>query len=132
MHGAHHNCDSVERTVLLAGGLRIRCGWRRLLAGGRQKYERHDQIQYCGITERRFCDRINSRHHKLDRIRPETLTVWLGTIAYSVRFRRRHLEIAEHCLVAYQPTAPNDTKHYYTTEPVCLISQWHLAQAGHA
>jgi hypothetical protein len=95
------------------------------LLAGKQKYERQVQIQYCGMTQGRFCDRINSRHHKLDRIRPDTLTMWLGTVSYPKRYQRRHLAIAEHCLVSYQATALNDVKRYYPREPVCLISQWH-------
>ena len=95
------------------------------LLTGRRKYKRREQIQYCGITERPFCDRINTKHHKLAQIRDDTLGIWLGTIIYPRRFQRRHLEIAEHCIVSFWDMALNDTKKYYPPHPVCFISQWH-------
>jgi hypothetical protein len=91
---------------------------------GKQKYEREDDVQYCGITEGFFCDRINSKHHKLDLIRRDTLSIWLGTVAFPRRFDRRHLEIAEHCLISFWSMAMNERKMYYPRRPVCFISQW--------
>jgi hypothetical protein len=95
------------------------------LLTGKRKYERQEQIQYCGITEGLFCNRINAKHHKLDQIRSGTLAVWLGTVIYPRRFQRRHLEIGEHCIVSFWDMALNHTKKYYPPHPVCFISQWH-------
>jgi hypothetical protein len=96
------------------------------LLTGKQKYERREEIQYCGITEGRFCDRINAKHHKLDQIRSDTLAVWFGTVIYPRRSQRRHLEIAEHCIVSFWDMPLNEKKKYYPRRyPVCFISQWH-------
>jgi serine kinase of HPr protein (carbohydrate metabolism regulator) len=34
------------------------------LLTGKLKFERRNQIQYCGITEDYFCNRINDKHHR--------------------------------------------------------------------
>jgi hypothetical protein len=107
-------CESEE-----GGGL--------YLLTGKRKYERQEQIQYCGITKRLFCGRINAKHHKLGQIRSDTLAVWLGSIIYPRRVERRHLEIAEHCIISFWDTALNQTKKYYPQHPICFISQWHTS-----
>jgi hypothetical protein len=91
---------------------------------GRLRYERRDQVQYCGITEGRFCDRLTGRHHALAQIRSGTLTMWLGEIIYPVRFRRRHLELAEHCFAHFFKPGLNTQKVVTPPKPVCFISQW--------
>ena len=96
------------------------------LLAGKKKYERREEIQYCGITEGFFCDRINSKHHKLGLIRPETLSVWLGKVIYPRRFQKKHLEIAEHCVVSWWQPELNESKTaYYPGRPICFISQWY-------
>ena len=95
------------------------------LLTGKQRYERQEQIQYCGITERRFCERINSMHPKLPLIREDSFSVWLGHIEYPRLFKRRHLEHAEHCFVSFWQPALNDKKRVWNPElPICFISQW--------
>ncbi len=106
--------------------------WESIVGGGaylltgRRSYERQHQIQYFGITEGLFADRICRRHHKLLEVRGETLGIWLGTVEYPARYTRGHLEIAEHCFVAFwQPALNTKKKVYHPTEPICLISQWY-------
>ena len=101
------------------------------LLAGKKKHERRDEIQYCGITEGFFCDRINSKHHKLGLIRPDTLSLWLGKVIYPRRFQRKHLEIAEHCVVSWWQPELNESKSaYYPRRPICFISQWY-SREGH-
>ena len=95
------------------------------LLTGKQRYQWYTQIQYCGITEGPFAQRISSKHHKLSHIRKDTIGVWLGQIDYPQAFDRSHLEIAEHCFVSFwQPDLNVSKSVYYPRNPICLISQW--------
>ena len=95
------------------------------LLTGKTKYERDNQIQYCGITEDYFRKRINEKHHKLMLIRPDTLSIWLGKIIYPSEFNRSLLELAEHCFVSFWQPPLNDRKTvYYPRDSICFISQW--------
>jgi len=95
------------------------------LLTGKRKYERHNQIQYCGITEDYFCNRINDKHHKLSQIKRDTLSIWLGEILYPNKFDRALLELAEHCFVSFWVPELNDRKTvYYPSRSICFISQW--------
>jgi hypothetical protein len=92
---------------------------------GKRKYERDNQIQYCGITEDYFRNRINDKHHKLSQIKPDTLSIWLGEILYPDIFDRKLLELAEHCFVSFWLPPLNDRKTiYYPSDSICFISQW--------
>ncbi|HEX9928078.1 MAG TPA: hypothetical protein VGB02_06055 [Pyrinomonadaceae bacterium] len=99
------------------------------LLTGKARYERQNQIQYCGITEDYFYKRINDKHHKLSQIRDDTLSIWLGEIIYPKVFDRDLLELAEHCFVSFcwsiWQVSLNERK---TTRPprhsICFISQW--------
>lgn len=95
------------------------------LLAGKRKYERTSQIQYCGITEDYFCNRINSKHHKLSQIKVDTLSIWLGEVVYPVSYNRSFLELAEHCFVSFWQPSLNDRKTiYYPHKSICFISQW--------
>ncbi|MGI8555762.1 MAG: hypothetical protein ACR2LT_05350 [Pyrinomonadaceae bacterium] len=99
------------------------------LLTGKKKHERNYQIQYCGITEDYFCNRINRNHHKLTKIKNDTLSIWLGEIIYPDRFNRNLLELAEHCFVSFWLPELNDRKTvYYPKYSICFISQWFNAQ----
>lgn len=92
---------------------------------GKQKYERQEQIQYCGITQRQFRDRINGKHPALTKIKRDTLSIWLGEVVYPTQFDRSHLEIAESCLVSFWQPSLNELKRAYCpVRPICLVSQW--------
>lgn len=95
------------------------------LLTGKTRYEREKQIQYCGITEDYFCNRINDKHHKLEQIRQDTLSIWLGEIIYPQNFERNLLELAEHCFVSFWQPPLNERKTiYYPRDSICFISQW--------
>jgi hypothetical protein len=92
--------------------------------GGRRKYERQDQIQYFGITEGSYRRRLNRWHHAMSQI-TKNPRVWLGQIEYPRRFTRRHLELAEDCLIYFWgPNLINQKKLITPPESVCLISRW--------
>jgi len=95
------------------------------LLTGKRKYERENQIQYCGITEDKFCNRINAKHHKLSQIRSDTLSIWIGQILYPPKFDRSLLELSEHCFVsAWQPPLNERKTMYYPRDSICFVSQW--------
>lgn len=95
-----------------------------LLVGRRQR-ERTSQILYCGITQKKFHERVNEHHHKISEIRPESLRIWLGEIAYPATYERALLEKAESCFVSFWQTPLNTRKRvYYPSSAVCFISQW--------
>ncbi len=95
------------------------------LLAGKTKYQRLSEIQYCGITENYFYNRITSKGHKLAKIREDTLSIWLGEIIYPSEFGRWHLEVAEHCFIYFWETPLNEKKRIYCpNRPVCFISQW--------
>lgn len=95
------------------------------LLTGKRKYERQNHIQYCGITEGDFCNRINKQHHKLSEIKDETLSIWLGEIIYPQKFDRNLLELAEHCFIYFWQPTLNDRKTIRRPHnPICFISQW--------
>ncbi len=77
------------------------------LLTGKLKYERYNQIQYCGITEDYFCNRINEKHHKLSQIKSDTLLI------LAVMMRVRHPEPID--------DAPLDTKRKFVAVLVLLI-----------
>lgn len=95
------------------------------LLTGKLKFERENQIQYCGITEDFFCNRLNKNHHKLKLIREESLSIWLGEIIYPTNVKRSLLELAEHCFVSFWLPKLNDRKTiYYPQNSICFVSQW--------
>ncbi len=100
--------------------------WNGLyLLFGRKRYQRETQIQYCGVTEGRFRDRLNKKHHKLSEIKPDTLAIWLGAVVYPTSFQRDALELAEHCFVHFWRPKLNTKKIARPpSKPVCLITQW--------
>ena len=98
------------------------------LLTGRKKYQRRDHIQYCGITAGLFRNRLSQKHHVLPEI-TRNLNVWLGQIAYPSRFKRHHLELAEHCIIHFLWPPCNKTKLYKFPLQAWIISQW-FTRAG--
>lgn len=91
---------------------------------GRMKYERRDQIQYFGITERTYRERLRDRHHAVERV-TKNRQVWLGQVEYPSRFTRGHLELAEACLIYFWGSSKlNRKKLAKPPKPVCLIARW--------
>ncbi|MBV9469844.1 MAG: hypothetical protein JO316_20295 [Abitibacteriaceae bacterium] len=98
--------------------------WNGLyMLAGRRKYQREEQMQYCGITEGYFCDRLNSRHHKMKQIKHE-LSIWLGEVAYPTKFNRSHLELAEQCIIYFWQLKLNERKIIKPPQSVCVVSHW--------
>ncbi len=97
---------------------------------GRRRYERQDQIQYFGITGGPYRERLNHRHYPMGQISKHP-NVWLGQIEYPGGFDRRHLELAEGCLIYFWKPNLNSRKRVTPPEPVCLISRW-LKNGGEA
>ena len=60
---------------------------------GRRRHERTDQIQYFGITTRKYRNRIRYDHQALGQIREDTLGIWLGQLEYPKRVRADHLNL---------------------------------------
>jgi len=91
---------------------------------GRRRYERSDQIQYFGITTRKYRNRIKYDHQALGQIREDTLCIWLGQIEYPRRFKVDHLKLAESCLIYFWQPNVNKIGKIWLSEPVCLVSRW--------
>jgi len=94
------------------------------LLTGKRKYQRDDpKIQYFGITERPFRERLNNYHHKLSEITKE-LEIWLGYIEYPTEYSRAHLEMAETILVYFWQPELNERKKINIPSPITIVSHW--------
>ena len=93
------------------------------LFGGKCRYERKGQLQYCGITETSYQKRFRE-HHKLPKITRD-LEIWLGQVLYPNRVNRRTLEEAERMMVYFwQPPLNERKKVNPPKQPTSLISHW--------
>ncbi len=110
-----HTLESVESSDLGKG---------LYFLSGRRRYERTDQIQYFGITTRKYRNRIKHDHQTLGQIREDTLGIWLGQIEYPRRFTQDHLKLAEACLIYFWQPNLNKIGKIWPSEPVCLVSRW--------
>lgn len=110
-----HTLDSVESSDL-GNGL--------YFLSGRRRYERTDQIQYFGITTRKYRNRIKHDHQALGQIREDTLGIWLGQLEYPRRVNADHLKLAEACLIYFWQPNLNKIGKIRPSEPVCLVSRW--------
>lgn len=94
------------------------------LLTGRRKYQREDEIQYCGITKGIFSKRF-SQHHKMPEI-SNNLNIWLGEVVYpnEDNLSRKHLEMAESIIVYFWQPPLNERKKYNPPSPTTIISHW--------
>ena len=92
------------------------------LLAGKQKYQREDDIQYFGITEREFRKRFKE-HHKIPYITRD-LQIWLGKIVYPNMFDRSHLETAESIIIYFSGTDLNVQGRFTLPKPTTVISHW--------
>ena len=100
------------------GGLYVITGYKR--------YERNDQIQYIGITERNFSSRLD-RHHKINKVTRDR-RIWVGQIVYPTEPSRTKLERAEGMLIyALQPDL-NERKKVTLPRPAVVVSHWFNAK----
>ncbi len=93
---------------------------------GLSKYQRGERdVQYCGITERRF-DKRFAEHHVLHNgeINRER-KIWLGTVSYPLNFARDILEFAEYAIIYFWKPKQNKKKKVNPPkESVILVSHW--------
>jgi len=89
---------------------------------GKQKYEREAVIQYCGITERTFKQRL-SEHHKKESILKDR-KYWLAEIIYPKKTNRSLLELAEKIIIYFWQPALNEKKIISQPDPTTIINQW--------
>jgi hypothetical protein len=92
------------------------------LLTGKLRYQRLEEIHYCGITQGKYRNRL-SHHHKAYEIKRDQ-EVWLGAIAYPETTTRRHLEIADQIIIYFWQPSLNERKRYTPPRPTTLISQW--------
>lgn len=100
------------------GGLYVVTGYKR--------YQRNDQIQYVGITERNFSARL-SRHHKIEEVTRDR-RIWVGQIVYPNEASRTKLERAEGMLIYALKPALNERKKFTLPRPALVVSHWFNAK----
>ncbi|GAB3825795.1 hypothetical protein GCM10028821_07170 [Hymenobacter jeollabukensis] len=106
---------------------RVEKGNGLYLLTGREdgKRGREDELQYCGITEKQFCERVKHSHHKVKLIRKDSLQIWIGCLIYPHECVRQHLEDAERAFVSFWDIQMNDKKkRYYPDSPICIVTRW--------
>ena len=106
--------DEIQENPEMGNGL--------YLAAGKQKYERENSIQYCGITEGSFARRFKD-HHKIPQITREQ-EFWLGEVSVPEKATRHYLEIAETLIIYFWQPALNERKKYTPPKPTTVISYW--------
>jgi hypothetical protein len=90
---------------------------------GKGKYERCIDIQYCGITEGSFYNRLKN-HHKASLVTREQ-EIWLAKVEYPVEVTRTFLEKAESIIVYFWQPNLNDRKKVYPPTPITLVNKWY-------
>lgn len=85
------------------------------LLAGKLRYGRKSQIQYCGITQGLYHDRLK-RHHKLALIKRD-LCVWLLEVVYPPQHTRIDLEVTESILVSLCKPPLNERKTTFPPRP---------------
>ena len=92
------------------------------LITGKQAYERQSAIQYCGITEGSFYNRIKN-HHKKEYVKKE-MSFWLGIFTYPKKITRNELELAEKIIIYFWQPSLNEKKKISIPKPTTIINQW--------
>ncbi len=92
------------------------------LATGRLKYQREDEIKYCGITQGSFLTRIKE-HHKVGQITKNQL-FWLGKVVVPKSPSRHYLEIAESLIIYFWQPELNERKKIAIPKPTTVINYW--------
>ena len=92
------------------------------LATGRTPFQRNDQIQYCGITERTIAIRMR-RHPKLALI-TKNPRIWVGRLAHPHRSSRADLEATESMVVYLWGPPLNERKKMHPPRRCIVVSHW--------
>ena len=89
------------------------------------KRAKTNDLLYCGITEKKFCKRVNYGHNAVKKINPNSLAIWIGCLKYPKECVRQHLEDAEGAFISFWDTKLNDKKKRYQPDyAVCIVSRW--------
>lgn len=92
------------------------------LASGKVKYQREDSfIQYCGITEGSFFNRLK-KHHKIWEINREQ-EFWLGELLVP-NATRHFLEMAEKLIIYFWQPNLNNRKKVLLPKSTTVINYW--------
>jgi hypothetical protein len=97
------------------------------LITGKLRYEREACIQYCGITENAFHNRLNNRHHRRNEITRDR-EYWLSEIIYPISINRNLLDISEKIIVYFWQPPLNERKKISIPEPTTIINHWFNAK----
>ena len=93
------------------------------LVTGKTRYQRGgSKIQYCGITEKSFAQRLKN-HHKISQINRD-LKFWLAQIEYPIQFNRAVLETAEKIIIYAWQYELNEKKKYTPPQPTTILNFW--------
>lgn len=92
------------------------------LITGKQKRQTNSEIQYCGITENSFYNRIKF-HHKKDSIFREQ-KFWLGEFIYPKKVDRSVLETAEKIIIYFWQPILNEKKKVSPPKPTTILNFW--------
>ncbi len=92
------------------------------LITGKQKHQRNSEIQYCGITEDSFYNRLKS-HRKKDVVCRER-KFWLGEFLYPKKIDRNVLETAEKIIIYFWQPNLNERKKVSPPEPTTILNFW--------
>jgi len=92
------------------------------LITGKRKHQRNSEIQYCGITEDSFYNRIKT-HHKKDFVFREQ-KFWLGEFLYPKKINRSVLETAEKIIIYFWLPKLNQQKTVSPPEPTTVLNFW--------
>jgi hypothetical protein len=112
-YGPHTEAEKIEDGKIL------------YLATGGLKRKPKEKLQYCGITNSRFCNRYQ-HHHTLDEITLKR-QFWIGWLNYPnrIRPRRAQLEAVESLIVYYWGDLLNKRKTYSAPRhSITVISRW--------
>ena len=94
------------------------------LITGFQKYKRTENIQYCGITERKFFQRLNDVEHKKGLV-PRERQFWLGKIISNSEVMRSDLEKVESLIIYFLQIELNVLKKVNAPKPTAIINRWY-------
>ena len=93
------------------------------LATGRTKYQRNDQIQYCGITERRAA--VRKKGHKKLCLITNNRKFWVAKIVHPRRATRSDLEAAASVIVyLWQPPLNVRKTAHPPRNKYIVVSHW--------
>lgn len=108
--------DDLKQEKELGNGL--------YLITGKRMYQHGDsEIQYCGITEGKFCSRLSDTHHRKNEV-TRNRNFWLSEVKYPLEVNRELLEFAEKIIVYFWQPELNDRKKISVPKETTVINRW--------